>query len=200
MNKIKIIGKVVNEPQYSHSFCGEQFYEFSLETTRKSGTVDSLVAVVPELFLNKVIVGNLIDIDGEVRTRNYEDADGKRHMSITVFIEDIETVENSIDVNVVNISGFICKPPFYRETPLGRQVCDFILASNRGRSNRTDYLPCIVWSRNAKRIAEMEVGTELEAVGRLQSRQYNRKLKDGTFETKTAYEISVSEIRVKDSE
>ena len=193
MNKIVLAGLVTEEPTFSHEVHGEKFYRFSLSSSRMSGTNDILPCTVSEILKKDIDEGTDIKVLGEIRTRNVHEND-KNHLEITVFVKEVLLYEE--DENNVELDGFICKEPTYRETPLGRQVSDLIIASNRERNFKSDYIPCIAWGRNAIRTSECNVGTRVKVSGRLQSREYNKRLDDETYEVRTAYELSASMIDV----
>ena len=193
MNKIALSGTVTDEPTFSHEVHGEKFYRFRLLSSRKSGNCDVLVCIVPEIIKNGISEGNKVKVFGEIRTRNVHEND-KNHLEITVFVKEVLSYEK--DENNVELDGFICKEPTYRETPLGRQVSDLIIASNRERNFKSDYIPCIAWGRNAIRTSELNVGTRVKVSGRLQSREYKKRLGDETYEERTAYELSSSMVSV----
>ena len=193
MNKIILSGKVTDEPTFSHEVHGEKFYRFRLLSSRKSGNCDILVCIVPESIKNGINEGNMVKVLGEIRTRNAHE-DGKNHLEVTVFVKEVLSYEE--DENNVELYGFICKEPTYRVTPFGRQITDLIVASNRERNFKSDYIPCIAWGRNAIRTSEFYVGTRVKVLGRLQSREYKKKIDDGIYEVRTAYELSASMIDV----
>ena len=193
MNKIVLAGLVTEEPTFSHEVHGEKFYHFSLSSSRMSGTNDILPCTVSEILKKDIMEGAEIKVLGEIRTRNVHEND-KNHLKITVFVKEVLVYEE--DENNVELDGFICKEPTYRETPLGRQVSDLIIASNRERNFKSDYIPCIAWGRNAIRTSELNVGTRVKVLGRLQSREYNKRLGDETYEARTAYELSSSMVSV----
>ena len=186
MNKIVLAGLVTEEPKFSHEVHGEKFYRFRLLSSRKSGNCDVLVCIVPEIIKNGINEGNMVKVFGEIRTRNVHE-DDKNHLEITVFVKEVLLYEE--DENNVELDGFICKEPTYRETPFGRQITDLMVASNR-EYFKSDYIPCIAWGRNAIRASEFNVGTRVKVLGRLQSREYKKKIDDGTYEVRTAYELS----------
>lgn len=190
MNKIYLQG-IVSELEFSHEYKGEKFYSFVLSSNRLSGVADVLPCVASEVIVRYVENGKNIGLCGEVRTRNYEE-NGKNHLQVYVFVRDFG--ECGRDTNYVELQGFICKQPILRNTPLGRTICDVILAVNRP-TEQSDYIPCIFWGRQALRVAEMEVGTEISITGRLQSREYVKQNLFGECETKTAYELSVVELK-----
>ena len=198
MNKIVLAGLVTEEPTFSHEVHGEKFYRFSLSSSRMSGTNDILPCTVSEILKKDIEKGTEIKVLGEIRTRNVHEND-KNHLEITVFVKEVLLYEK--DENNVELDGFICKDPTYRETPLGRQVSDLIIASNRERNFKSDYIPCIAWGRNAIRTSELNVGTRVKVLGRLQSREYNKRLGDETYEVRTAYELSAAMVdAVEESE
>ena len=189
MNKIVLAGLVTEEPTFSHEVHGEKFYRFRLSSSRQSGYCDVLMCTVPEIIKNGINEGNMVKVLGEIRTRNVHE-DDKSHLEVTVFVKEVLLYEK--DENNVELDGFICKEPVYRETPFGRQITDLIVASNRERNYKSDYIPCIAWGRNAIRTSEFNVGTRVKVSGRLQSREYNRRLGDETYEVRTAYELSAA--------
>ena len=191
MNKIYLQG-IVSELEFSHEYKGEKFYSFILSSNRLSGVADVLPCVASEVNLPYIYEGKTVGIRGEVRTRNVE-VDGKRHLEIYVFVKETGTCGEE-DTDYVELQGFICKQPILRNTPLGRTICDVILAVNRP-TEQSDYIPCIFWGRQALRVAEMEVGKEISITGRLQSREYVKQNLFGEVETKTAYELSVVELK-----
>ena len=193
MNKIVLAGLVTEEPIFSHEVHGEKFYRFYLSSSRQSGYCDVLMCTVPEIIKNGINEGNVVKVSGEIRTRNVHE-DDKSHLEVTVFVKEVLLYEE--DENNVELDGFICKEPVYRETPFGRQITDLIVASNRERNYKSDYIPCIAWGRNAIRTSEFDVGTRVKVSGRLQSREYNKRLGDETYEARTAYELSTSMIDV----
>lgn len=195
MNTIKLVGTVKGKPEYSHKVLGEKFYSFTLEVKRKSGTVDSLVCVAPELLINNIEENSRIEINGEIRTRSVEDENGKKHLSLSVFCNSIEVTDEDYDANEVEVVGFTCKKATLRETPNGREVSECLIASNRERvSHKSDYIPFIAWGRNAHRLYETNVGQKLNLTGRLQSRVYKKTLENRLEEYKTTYELSVSSL------
>lgn len=193
MNKIVLAGLVTEEPIFSHEVHGEKFYRFSLSSSRMSGTNDILPCTVSEILKKDIEEGTEIKVLGEIRTRNVHEND-KNHLEITVFVKEVLSYEK--DENNVELDGFICKEPTYRETPLGRQVSDLIIASNRERNFKSDYIPCIAWGRNAIRTSELNVGTRVKVFGRLQSRGYTKRLDDETGEVRVAYELSANRVDV----
>ena len=193
MNKIRLDGKVTTEPEFSHECKGEKFYKLFLESGRKSEVVDTLPCLVPEVFLKDVEVGECVGINGEIRTRNNH-SDGKSKLEIYVFVLGVDNYEGQ-DSNYVELEGYVCKDPLYRETPRGREIADLTIASNRPYG-KSDYIPCIVWGRNALIASDIPVGAKVIIYGRLQSREYVKMLDDETREIKVAYELSASSLEI----
>ena len=190
MNRIKLSGVVASDFVKSHISFGEQFYSFTISSQRKSGKSDILRCIISEVLLtDNMGIADMICVNGEIRTRNVEDENGKKHTEVFVFVKNIEDYPGH-DTNHVEGHFYICRKTDVRETPLGRTVIDFTCASNRENSDKSDYIPTIAWGRSATRIAAMPIDTEIDVVGRLQSREYIKKHEDGTEETKTAYELS----------
>lgn len=192
MNKIKLSGTIVSEPVFTHEIYGERFYEFQVQSERQSGTIDTLNVMASETLLRAN--GDNVKIIGEVRTFNIHEEDRNR-LHIYVFARDVidyeEHEEN--EENYVELDGFICKPPAYRQTPLGREIADVLIACNRPYG-KSDYIPTIAWGRNARRVGNMEVGTHIRVEGRMQSREYLKQYGDDTCVDKVAYELSASRI------
>ena len=141
---------------------------------------------------NLIQVGNVISIKGQFRSYNKSD-DTKSHLMLTVFVREVTTEQKDMPTNIIEINGFICKSPIYRTTPFKREICDVLIAVNRAY-NKSDYLPCIAWGRNARFIKDAAVGDKVNLVGRIQSRVYQKKLEDGNVEDRVAYEVSVGRI------
>lgn len=187
-NHITLTGCLASAPQYSHSNHGRRFYSFFLEVARLSGTIDRLQIIAAEELLAATPVeeGEGLSIEGQIRSFNNRLNEGRR-LIISVLAEQM-SVSSAPHDNRVTLQGIICKDPIYRRTPLGREICDIMLAVNRPY-RRADYLPCILWGRCAQEVSAYPVGTPLQLIGRLQSREYI-KLIDGVAEQRTAYEIS----------
>ena len=187
-NHITLCGSLQSLPVYSHENHGKQFFRFVLEVPRLSGTVDLLPVIAQEEVLAQIdpCAGSMLKVCGQIRSHN-QHTDGKRHLLIFVFAETI-TAEDSEPVNDVILEGPLCKEPIYRRTPLGREICDLMLAVPRA-FRRADYLPCIAWGRTALDIASCHVRDRIRIYGRLQSRIYTKLTPDGP-EDRTAYEIS----------
>ncbi|MDD6770944.1 MAG: single-stranded DNA-binding protein [Inconstantimicrobium porci] len=194
-NKIVLQGKVATELEYSHSMYGESFYTFSLDVVRLSDSKDTLNITVSErLLLNlKLDIGTNVVIDGQLRSYN-KFVDGSNRLILTVFAREIQlTDEKFKNPNEIYLDGFICKEPVYRTTPFGREIADVLLAVNRAY-NKSDYIPTIAWGRNSRFCKTLSVGDNIRVWGRLQSREYQKKLSDDTVAKKVAYEVSISKM------
>lgn len=210
-NHLKLVGKVTSEKRFSHEIYGEKFYIFDLEVPRLSDISDIIPITISErLLLSKELkIGENVIVEGQFRSYNSYEQE-KNKLVLTVFAKDIifeedleieeDEEENKINnSNEVILIGYICKKPIYRQTPFGREIADILLAVNRAY-NKSDYLPCIAWGRNARFCQNVEVGTEVKIIGRVQSRKYEKKYEDGTIETKVAYEISVGSLEIINKE
>lgn len=199
-NKVFLIGKVESEPVFSHETFGEGFYEIKLSVPRLSDHMDLIPITVSEKLLAKdqFKIGNKVAIKGQFRSYN-KIVDNKSKLMLTVFVRELIEIDDSMNPNIIEIEGFVCKPPVYRTTPFKREICDVLVAVNRAY-NKSDYLPCIAWGRNARYIKDAEVGAKVSIVGRIQSREYQKKLSEDEIETKTAYEISVNKIQIAGKE
>lgn len=203
-NKIELCGVIASVPELNHKTYGENFYGFRLSCSRKSTEKDMLPIIVSDRLveIKDLQVGKKISVKGQVRTFNKHISDDKRKLLIMVFARDVREIEEESESapefnNNVKLSGYICKPPVYRVTPKGREIADVLIAVNR-TYGKSDYIPCITWGRNARYTGNLDVSTRVDVEGRLQSREYTKKLDDGTEEIRTAYEISVS--RIEESE
>ena len=207
-NHLVLVGKVTSDKTYSHEIYGEKFYIFDLEVPRLSSAVDIIPITVSERLLTdlNLEIGTKLSIEGQFRSYNsYQNERNK--LILTVFakdiveikdepkIEDSEEEKKDVVTNEVTLSGYVCKKPIYRQTPFDREISDLLLAVNRAY-NKSDYIPCIAWGRNARFCENIPVGTEVKIVGRVQSRTYEKKYDDGRVETKVAYEVSVSSLEV----
>ena len=178
-NHLILVGKVTSEKKFSHEIYGEKFYIFDLSVPRLSGNADVIPVTISErlLTIKDINVGDNLKIDGQFRSYNSYDNE-RNKLILTVFVKDLQFIENEeeIEVKKENISnevvldGYICKKPIYRKTPFGREISDILLAVNRAY-NKSDYIPCIAWGRNARFCENVPVGTEVKIVGRVQSRE-----------------------------
>lgn len=195
-----ICGEVIEEISKSHTTYGETFYTFLLGIYRNSGYEDEIIIIASEKLLCGLDIrkGSYVKIQGQIRTYN-ENSDGRNKLHINVFAREIGLVaeENYICQNDIYLEGYLCKSPNERTSPLGRKICDLMLAVNR-MYNKSDYVPCIAWGRNAAFAGKLSVGTKVSLKGRLQSREYKKKIDDDTYETKIAYEVSVMQLETID--
>ena len=187
-NRVILRGSLAGLPAFSHENHARRFYRFFLEVERLSGTADVLPVIAAEDVLNTMDLsgGGRIEVRGQLRSFNSRAPSGRK-LILSVYAAELETSDEGPE-NLVELTGALCKPPVYRRTPLGREICDVMLAVNRPY-RRADYLPCILWGRTAQEAAELPVGTQLALTGRLQSREYIKML-GTTAERRTAYEIS----------
>ena len=187
-NQITLCGSLQSLPVYSHENHGKEFYRFLLEVPRLSGTVDTLPVIAQKELLDQMdpSAGSMIKVSGQVRSHN-QYTDRKRHLLIFVFAESV-SAEDCEPINDVILEGPLCKDPIYRRTPLGREICDVMLAVPRA-FHRADYLPCITWGRTALDISACHTRDRVRICGRLQSRIYTKLTPEGS-EERTAYEIS----------
>ncbi|MDR3595570.1 single-stranded DNA-binding protein [Clostridium sp.] len=194
-NKIYLEGKVTSELEFSHEMYGEGFYTFDLDVMRLSDSVDTLNITVSERLLNdiKLEVGVDIILEGQLRSYN-KFIDGSNKLILTVFARNIEPcLERSKNPNEIFLDGYICKEPIYRTTPFGREIADVLLAVNRAY-NKSDYIPTIAWGRNSRFCQTLNVGDNIKVWGRLQSREYQKKVSDSEVVRKIAYEVSISKM------
>ena len=207
-NYLTLVGKVTGEKKYSHEIYGEKFYVFDLSIPRLSGNADIIPITVSERIVNDdmLAIGKKLLVKGQFRSYNsYENE--RNRLILTVFAKDIveleeneEQEENELTkkdqvTNEVILIGYICKKPIYRQTPFGREIADILLAVNRAY-NKSDYIPSIAWGRNARFCQNIEVGTQVKIVGRVQSRTYEKKFEDGTSQTRVAYEVSIGSLEI----
>lgn len=191
-NQVTISGVITEEFQYKHEIYGEKFYTSKLASKRKSGTADYIPITVSERLVdvNAEWSGQKVTITGSFRSHNKHTETGSR-LILSVFVDEIYCTENSkFDENEIHLDGYICKEVQYRETPLGREIADVLLAINRP-FDKSDYIPCVVWGRNARFASFLDVGTMVSLDGRIQSREYQKRIDEETVETRVAYEVSV---------
>ena len=200
-NKIYLEGKVSSELEFSHEMYGEGFYTFNLDVMRLSDSVDTLNITVSERLLSnmKLEVESEVVVEGQLRSYN-KFIDGSNKLILTVFARNIETcVERSKNPNEIFLDGYICKEPIYRTTPFGREIADVLLAVNRAY-NKSDYIPTIAWGRNSRFCQTLNVGDNIKVWGRLQSREYQKKVSENEVVKKIAYEVSISKMEKSQKE
>ena len=198
VNQITVRGALVDLPEFSHENHGKRFYRFYLDIPRLSGNSDRLPVVAEERILNAMDLsgGSMLTVTGQIRSHNTRTG-GSRHLLIFIFAANI-LAEDGPPCNDVIIEGPLCKEPIYRRTPLGREICDAMLAVKR-TFRRADYLPCIFWGRTAEDISFCHTGDSIRIVGRLQSRTYIKRTEDGQIE-RVAYEISALSAQILEQE
>ena len=199
-NNVELWGKVLTSPVYSHTVIDEKFYEFNLEVPRLSESSDVIPITISEKLFKKdeLVENSVISLNGQFRSYN-KLIDGKSKLMHTVFVRELTEVDTSKNPNLITLKGFLCKEPIFRTTPFKREITDILLAVNRAY-NKSDYIPCIAWGRNAKFVKDLQVGTKLNLEGRIQSREYQKKLNDEEVVNKTAYEISISKVNIIENE
>ena len=198
-NKVYVMGEIVSDAVFSHEVYGEGFYEFYVRVMRLSGQTDGLPITISERLISAsgLRQGSTISAVGQFRSYNKLE-NGKSRLMLTVFVRVL--VEDGVqrNPNSIVLSGYICKPPIYRTTPFNREIADLLVAVNRAY-NKSDYIPCIAWGRNARFVRELNVGDKIAVSGRIQSREYQKRLSETEVKTMTAYEVSVSKLAAYDS-
>ena len=205
-NQVSVSGEIVSGFTFSHEVFGEGFYMVDILVRRLSDSADLIPVMISErlIDISRDYVGEYIRIGGQFRSYNrHEGVKNKLILSIFVremqFIEEEEIPEEQARTNQIFLDGYVCKPPVYRKTPLGREIADILVAVNRPYG-KSDYIPCIAWGRNARYASTIEVGGHLQIWGRVQSREYTKKISEEQVEKRVAYEVSVSKIDVVEEE
>jgi single-stranded DNA-binding protein len=198
-NNVELVGEIVSDFRFSHEVYGERFYLVDVAVKRTSETIDYLPLLISEYLIdvNTNHIGEIIHVTGQFRSYNRHE-ELKNRLVLSVFVREIEFIEEETEEmksNQIILDGYICKDPIYRKTPLGREITDLLVAVNRSYS-KSDYIPCICWSRNARHASGLPLGTHLKITGRIQSRDYIKHHSNGEEEERRAYEISASRIEV----
>lgn len=189
-NRVYLCGRIASEPIFSHEILGENFYDATISMERLSGQEDIIPITISDRLLDESLeIGNLIGVIGQFRSYN-KIVDGHSRLVLRVFVREIAEIDEQCP-NVIELDGYVCKPPVYRQTPFKREIADILLAVNRAY-NKSDYIPTIAWGRNARYASSFEVGDRIALVGRIQSRVYQKQLEDGSIEERVAYEVSIS--------
>ena len=198
-NKVYVSGEIVSDGVFSHEIYGEGFYEFFVSVKRLSGQADILPVTISERLIKgaELGIGSQICAVGQFRSYNKIE-NGKSRLMLTVFVRELLDELPGKNPNSIILSGYICKPPVYRTTPFNREIADLLIAVNRAY-NKSDYIPCIAWGRNARFVKNLCVGDKVAISGRIQSREYQKRLSDTDVKTMTAYEVSVSKLAAFDS-
>lgn len=203
-NQVEVAGQICSTFEYSHEIFGEGFYTVKLLVNRLSEATDEIPLLVSErlIDINRDYRGKLVKASGQFRSFNKHE-ENRNHLILSVFVRDIEFLETMEDIkpNQIILDGFICKQPVYRMTPLGREICDILLAVNRSYG-KSDYIPCICWGRNARFAGNLEIGSRIQLIGRIQSREYQKRVNESQIIRRVAYEVSVNklEFHEKDEE
>ena len=198
-NRVYIFGEIVSDATFSHEVYGEGFYEFYVRVMRLSGQADILPVTLSERLIQGGMLskGKPLCAIGQFRSYNKIE-NGRSRLMLTVFVRELLEELPDKNPNSILLSGYICKPPIYRTTPFNREIADLLVAVNRAY-NKSDYIPCIAWGRNARFVKNLTVGDKIAISGRIQSREYQKKLSETEVKTMTAYEVSVSKLAAFDS-
>lgn len=198
-NQVTISGEIASGFNFSHEIYGEKFYIVDVNVQRISSTCD----IVPITVSNRLVdvsndcIGKIVSVTGQFRSYNKQDGEKKR-LVLSVFAQEFNILgddEECNNDNSISLDGYICRIPVYRTTPLGREICDVLVAVNRPYG-KSDYIPCVCWGRNARYASTIPVGSHISLVGRIQSRNYQKRISDEVSEDRTAYEVSVGKIEV----
>lgn len=198
-NKVFISGEIVSNAEFSHEVYGEGFYEMNVLVKRLSGQGDVLPVTISERLIEDkdLKIGSTINALGQFRSYN-KLVDGKSKLMLTVFIRELVSYPVIKNPNSIVLVGYVCKPPVYRTTPFNREIADVLIAVNRSY-NKSDYIPCIAWGRNARFAKNISVGEKVALSGRIQSREYQKKISETETKTLTAYEVSISKLAAYDN-
>lgn len=193
-NVVSMHGEIYTMPEYSHEVYGEEFYEFILKVDRLSDSYDLVPITISSRLIDNFEIGKKIGIEGQFRSYNKQ-VDNKSKLMLTVFVRNLIEYNPNTNPNYIEVIGFVCKEPIYRTTPFNREICDILIAVNRSY-NKSDYLPLIAWGRNARYSQNFKVGDRIKIVGRIQSREYVKKISEYENVTRTAYEVSLNKIEL----
>ncbi len=198
-NEVVLTGTVETDLKFNHEVYGEGFYSFVIRVMRLSDISDLINVTISERLLQDISIsrGDTVCVTGQFRSYNNYTENGNRLM-LTVFARDINMTPEEVNFknpNSIYLNGFLCKKPVYRTTPFGREITDLLVAVNRAY-NKSDYIPCIAWGRNARFAGNLEVGENIKIYGRIQSRDYQKRISETETVTKTAYEISISKMEI----
>ena len=199
-NSVNLVGKVISSPEFSHEVYGEGFYIVYIQVPRLSDTYDNIPVMFSERLISpdSLVESLYLIVEGQFRSYNNFNSNSGHKLMLTVFAREIEPSEEEVtnkNPNQICLNGFVCRKPMYRTTPFGREIADILLAVNRAY-NKSDYIPCIAWGRNARFAGSFEIGDNIRVWGRIQSRLYQKKISDDELEERIAYEISVSKMEV----
>lgn len=198
-NVVTIFGVVRDKPTYSHEMYGEEFYNADLIVPRLSDVADILPITISERLIVGIDIkeGSKVIVEGQLRSYN-KYMDGSNKLILTIFARNIMLSDEEIkNPNQIFLDGYICKKPVYRTTPFGREITDMLIAVNRPY-NKSDYIPSIAWGRNARYSEKLKVGDRIKIWGRIQSREYQKRISEDEIITRTAYEVSISKMEIAD--
>ena len=201
-NQVTIAGEIMGGFTFSHEVFGEGFYMMDIAVGRLSDSKDIIPVMVSERLIDvkQDYAGSYVVIDGQFRSYNRQE-ENRTRLVLSVFAREIQPLEDLTEAlpNYIFLDGYVCKPPIYRKTPLGREICDLLLAVNRPYG-KSDYIPCICWGRNARFAEGFRVGEHIQLSGRIQSREYQKKISETEYEKRVAYEVSVGKLESLDEE
>lgn len=200
-NQVIIAGEVVKNFEFSHDVFGEGFYIMEVSVSRLSDSYDIIPLMISERLIDvkKDYVGKFVEVTGQFRSYNRHE-ELRNRLVLSVFVREVNVFDSEDEIqkpNSIFLDGYICKAPVYRKTPLGREIADLLLAVNRPYG-KSDYIPCICWGRNARYAESFEIGGHIQLWGRIQSREYQKKINETEYEKRTAYEVSVSKMEYID--
>jgi primosomal replication protein N len=199
-NQAIVAGEVISEFQFSHEIYGEGFYRLKVKVQRLSSASDEIPLLISDRLVDvsQNYIGQKLEAKGQFRSYNKHE-DEKNHLILSLFVRELEWIDSyeNRKPNYIMLDGYVCKEPIYRMTPLGREICDILLAVNRAYG-KSDYIPCICWGRNARFAGNLEVGSHIQVLGRIQSRKYQKKVGESEIISRTAYEISVNKLEIKE--
>ena len=196
-NQVSMMGEIVSGFRFSHEVFGEGFYMVEIAVNRLSNYADYIPLMISERLINteEDYIGQYIHVVGQFRSYNRHE-EKKNRLVLSVFVRELEfldEIDENEKTNQIFLDGYICKEPIYRKTPLGREIADVLLAVNRSYG-KSDYIPCICWGRNARFASGFEVGSHIQILGRIQSREYVKRISEEETERRIAYEVSVSKV------
>lgn len=199
-NKVALTGVISSDIEFDHDSHGTNFYKFYLRSNRLSDNADIIPIIFNENLINKDLIkdGNTVTVIGEYRSFNFHSENTKTKLVLNIFANEIiicDSDNQAKHTNVIELKGYLCKNPVFRTTPLNRKICDVLLAVNRN-FNKSDYIPCILWGKNAEICKDLTIGSNIEIIGRIQSREYQKKINEENTEKKVAYEVSVAKLNV----
>lgn len=199
-NQAIVAGEVISDFQFSHEIFGEGFYRLRIKVKRLSDAFDEIPLLISDRLVdvNQSYIGKKLEAKGQFRSYNKHENE-RNHLILSLFVRELEWIDSyeNHKPNYIMLDGYICKEPIYRMTPLGREICDILLVVNRAYG-KSDYIPCICWGRNARFAGNLEIGSHIQVLGRIQSRKYQKKMGENEVICRIAYEISVNKLEIKE--